>query len=160
MEREHTASMEDYLEAVAMLSSEGGVARVKQISQALGVKMPSVTAALKKLSEEGLVEHERYGCARLTVKGDKAAVEVFHRHEVLRHFLTDVLNIDPETAWVDACRMEHSISSATLERLAKFLEFVEACPEDEPPWLKNYSYFVRYGQLPTVCSLRASEGER
>ena len=158
MERGHTASMEDYLEAVAVLSGEGKAVRVKQISQALGVKMPSVTAALKKLSEEGLVEHERYGYVKLTREGDKTAVEVFHRHEVLRHFLTDVLSIDPKTAWEDACRMEHSISSATLERLAKFLEFVEACPEDEPPWLRNYSYFVRHGRLPKVSSLGALEG--
>lgn len=151
MERGQTASMEDYLETVALLREKDKAVRVKQISQALGVKMPSVTAAMKKLSEEGLIEHERYGFVRLTGKGDKAAVQVFRRHEVLRHFLTDVLSIDPETAREDACRMEHSISVTTLERLAKFLQFVEACPEDEPPWLKNYNYYAEHGRLPKIC---------
>jgi len=151
MAREQSASMEDYLEAVAMLRDEGKVVRVKQIGQALGVKMPSVTAALKKLSEEGLVKHERYGYVELTAKGGKAAKEIFHRHEVLRRFLTEVLNIDPQIAQEDACRMEHAISSATLGRLAKFMEFIEACPKGEPTWLTNYSYFLNYGELPEEC---------
>ena len=156
---EQTASMEDYLEAVVMLRGEGKAARVKQISQVLGVKMPSVTAALKKLSEEGLVEHEPYGYVELTTKGAKAAEDVFHRHEVLRHFLTEVLNIDPELAQKDACRMEHAISPVSLGRLAKFMEFMQACPEGEPYWLKNYSYYLEHGELPEECPGRGSKGE-
>jgi len=159
MDKEQTASMEDYLEAVAMLHEGRKAVRVKQISQALGVKMPSVTAALKKLSDEGLVEHERYGYVELTAEGNKAAQDVFHRHEVLRHFLTDVLNIDPELARKDACKMEHSISSVSLQRLAKFMEFVEACPQSEPSWLKNYSYYLEHGQLPEECPGRVLKEE-
>jgi len=160
MAREHTASMEDYLEAVAILSREEKRVRVNQISRALGVKMPSVCAALRKLSEDGLVDHERYGYVKLTPRGDKAAREIFHRHEVLRHFLIDVLNIDPEVAREDACRMEHSISPVSLERIAKFLEFAEVWPEDEPFWLKNYSYYVEHGRLPEVCRMKASGNAR
>jgi DtxR family Mn-dependent transcriptional regulator len=151
MVREQTASMEDYLEAVAVLREEGKAVRVKQISQALGVKMPSVTAALRKLSDDGLVEHQPYGYVELTAKGDEVAQDVIHRHDVLRRFLTDILNIDPEAAREDACHMEHSISAVTLERLAMFLEFVEACPEDEPLWLRNYSYYLEHGELPGEC---------
>lgn len=159
MGREQSASMEDYLEAVAMLHSEGKVVRVKQIGQALGVKMPSVTAALRKLSEEGLVKHERYGYVELTTKGGKAAKEIFHRHEVLRRFLTEVLNIDSQIAQEDACRMEHAISSVTLGRLAKFMEFVEACPKGEPTWLTNYSYYLEHGEIPEECPVIVSKRE-
>jgi DtxR family Mn-dependent transcriptional regulator len=158
MDKQQTASMEDYLEAVAMLHEGRKAVRVKQISQALGVKMPSVTAALKKLSDEGLVNHERYGYVELTAKGNKAAQDVFRRHEVLRHFLSDVLNIDSELAQKDACKMEHSISSASLQRLAKFMEFVEACPQSEPSWLKNYSYYLEHGHLPEECPGRSLKG--
>ncbi len=160
MEREQSASMEDYLEAVAMLREEGKAVRVKQISYALGVKMPSVTAALRKLSEGGLVEHKRYGCVELTAKGDKVAKDIFHRHEILRHFLTDVLSIEPHIAQEDACRMEHAISSISLEKLARFIEFVEACPQGEPTWLKNYGYYLEHGELPEACPGMGSEGKR
>src|SRR4030042_1310346 len=160
MGTEQTSSMEDYLEAVAMLRSRGKAVRVKEISQALGVKMPSVTAALRKLSEEGLVEHERYGRVKLTPGGDRTARNVFHRHEVLRRFLTDILDMDPTTAREDACRMEHSVSPATLERLSKFLAFVEACPEDKPPWLGNYRYYVQHGELPQECILKSARSRK
>lgn len=151
MQRGQSASMEDYLEAVAMLRDEGRVVRVKQIGEALGVKMPSVTAALRKLSEEGLVKHEKYGYVELTAKGGKAAKEIFHRHEVLRRFLTEVLGINPQIAREDACRMEHAISTVTLGRLAKFMEFIEACPKGEPTWLANYGYYLEHEKLPDEC---------
>ena len=77
--KETTASMEDYLEAIAMLNEEGKVARVTQISQTLGVKKPSVTSALKKLSDDGLVKHERYGYVALTPEGARIAMDVFRR---------------------------------------------------------------------------------
>ena len=156
MVKEQTASMEDYLETVAILRGEGTMVRVQQIGQALGVKMPSVTAALRKLCEEGLVEHEKYGYVELTTEGDKAAQDIFHRHEVLRHFLTDVLSIDPQIAQEDACRMEHAISSISLDRLAKFIEFMEACPQEEPTWLKNFHYYLEHRELPEECPGRSS----
>ena len=42
-----SASMEDYLEAVVMLGKKDGSVGVKEISTLLGVKMPSVTAAMR-----------------------------------------------------------------------------------------------------------------
>ncbi len=141
-----TASMEDYLEAIAVLRGEGEVVRVKQISEALGVKMPSVSAALRKLSEGGLVEHERYGYVRLTAEGDDVAQDVIRRHETLRRFLAEILSVDPQIAGEDACKMEHAISPTTLERLAKFLEFVLNCPRGEPEWLKGFNYYLEHGQ--------------
>ena len=138
--------MEDYLEAIGMLRGDGEVVRVKQISQALRVKMPSVTAALRKLSGEGLVEHERYGYVKLTAEGDKVAKDVILRHETLRRFLGEILSIDSRTAWDDACKMEHVISRATLERLTMFLEFVLNCPRGEPEWLKGFNYYLEHGE--------------
>ena len=143
-----TASMEDYLEAIAVLRGDGGVVRVKQISQALGVKMPSVTSALAKLSGEGLVEHERYGHVKLTAEGDRVAADVFRRHETLRRFLAEILNVDHQTAGEDACKMEHAISPTSQERLMKFLEFVLNCPRGEPEWLKAFNYYVEHGERP------------
>lgn len=158
--RGQTASMEDYLEAVVMLRSRGRSVRVKHISQELGVKAPSVSAALRKLSEDGLVEHERYGQVRLTPAGEKSARNVLRRHEVLRRFLSDILGVSAKTAGDDACRMEHSVSPATLERLSKLVEFAEACPQDRPPWVENYRRYTKSGQLPQRCPARSVDGRR
>lgn len=143
---EQTASMEDYLEAIAKLSEEETSVRVTQISKRLGVRKPSVTAALQRLSEDGLVKHRRYGLVELTPKGRRIAEEVMRRHEVLFRFLSEVLDIDPEIAQEDACRMEHSLSPASLEKLAKFVEFVLTCPKGEPVWHKGFKYYFEHGE--------------
>ncbi len=153
-QREQSASMEDYLEAIAKLGEGRKVVKVKQLSQMLGVKMPSVTSALKKLSEQELVEHERYGHIKLTPEGDKVARDVIGRHEALSRFFAQALGIDRETAEADACKIEHVISPLSMERLTKFVEFVEACPLGGANFPTRYEYYLEHGELPQDCSSR------
>ena len=153
-QREQTGSMEDYLEAIANLGEERKVVRVKQISEMLGVKMPSVTSALKKLSEQGLVEHEKYGHIKLTLEGDKVARDVIRRHKALTRFFAQALGINQETAEEDACKIEHVISPLSMERLAKFVEFIEACPLGGTNFTSRYEYYLEHGELPQDCSNR------
>lgn len=120
-----TPTMEDYLETIITLEATKKAVRVKDIAKALKVKMPSVTSALGKLAEKNLVNHEKYGYVELTNRGKKVASEIYRRHEILFSFLSETLNIEPEIAEKDACQIEHVISPTTLERLVKFIEFVE-----------------------------------
>jgi len=147
--------MEDYLEAIANLGEERKVVRVKQISEMLGVKMPSVTSALKKLSGQELVEHERYGHIKLTPEGDKVARDVIYRHEALTRFFAQALGINRETAEEDACKIEHIISPLSMERLAKFVKFIEACPLGGANFPSRYEYYLEHGELPQDCSKRS-----
>jgi len=141
-----TASMEDYLETIAMLKEEGKPVTVTAISKMMGVKKPSVDWALTKLSVTGLVLHEKYGDVELTAEGAKIAEDVYHRHKILRRFLVDILDVDPEIAEQDACRMEHVLSGASLSRLEKFIEFVLNCPRGNPEWLAGFNYYVLHGE--------------
>lgn len=154
MVTEHTASMEDYLEAIAVLREERQVVRVSQISRLLDVSMPSVTSALKRLMEEGLVDHEPYGHVELTAKGERIAEDVIHRHETLRQFLTEILGVDPDTAREDACKMEHSLSPTSRDKLSKFVEFVLSHPKGPPEWVNNFNYYFEHGELPQQCITR------
>jgi|GEM_PF-5238839 len=98
-----TASLEDYLEGIVMLKEQGGKVTVTALSESVGAKKPSVYWAFKRLSGAGLVIHERYGDADLTLDGARVADEVCRRHKALFSFLTDVPTIDPEIAEQDAC---------------------------------------------------------
>ncbi len=138
--------MEDYLEAMVILAEQGKLVKVTEISKALGVKKPSVTSALTKLSEAGLLKHEKYGDVVLTVRGEKIAQDVYWRHQILRQFLVEILNADPTVADGDACRMEHVLSPTSLDRLAKFLKFVLNCPRGEPVWLAGFNYYLEHGE--------------
>ena len=153
-----SSNMEDYLEAIADLKKKGKVARVKDIAAALGVETPSVTSALKNLSRNGLVVHERYGYVDLTAEGSKLAKNIQKRHEVIHEFLTRILQINKDVASEDACAMEHALSPETFKRLTKFMEFVEACPIQEgPDWLNGFKEYCASGRRPS-CKLRKDKG--
>ena len=115
-------SMEDYLKAIHSVENERGTVRVKDIAKRLDITMPSVTSALKNLEKQGFVCHPRYDLVDLTPKGSRVAEDIYHRHQVIKGFLSQVLGLDAEIAEKDACGMEHAISPETVECLVRFLE--------------------------------------
>jgi len=117
-----TASLEDYLEAIYLISQRTGVVRVKDVAEYLKVKEASVSEAVKRLVERGFLKHERYGELVLTEEGERAAREVYKRHQVLQQFFKEVLGVNEETAYRDACAIEHAISRETLQKLVEFVE--------------------------------------
>ncbi len=154
-------SAQDYLEAILVLTLERGQARVKEVAEFLGVKKPSVVAAVKGLVKKGLVKHEHYGYLELAPKGMALAQEIYHRHQTLFRFLHRILGIDAQTAEQDACKMEHYISPNTLERLVRFVEFVESFPdkEREPKWLSHFKRYAETGE-PPPCVSDTTGGEK
>lgn len=139
-----TASMEDYLEAIALLSEVNDRIKVSEISRVLEVKKPSVTAALTKLRNMGLVTHKKYGEVRLTGEGIRIAKDVYRRHNILRSFLTDILGVDSDVAEKDACGMEHSLSKASLDKLAMFVKFIVNRTDSKDEWLKLFNDYCEY----------------
>jgi len=112
-----TFILEDYLKAIAVLKRRNGKATVTALSRMIGVKKSSVYRSLKRLTDDELVTHERYGDIDLTPQGKKMADEICHRHSVLFKFFTEVLDVAPATAIDDACRMEHVLSSEIIEQI-------------------------------------------
>lgn len=125
-----TNSMEDYLEAISKLKQKKRYVRVKDISKELKVKMPSVTGALKALADRNLVKHEKYEYVELTDEGLKIAEEIKRRHDLISEFLVNILKLEPEIAEKDACKIEHSVSSITFDRLVKLIEYLKASSQD------------------------------
>jgi len=126
--------MEDYLEAVHELLRERPVARVGEIAEALGVSRPTVTAAIKTLVRRGFLRHKPYGYVELTPKGGRAAEAVSRRHRLLCNFFERILGVPAGRAAEDACRVEHYISADTLDRLTRFVEYIERRPRARRPW--------------------------
>lgn len=118
---EMTQSLEDYLEAIHRLLSQGRRARVRDVAEMIGVKMPSVNRAMAELKARGLVVQEPYRDLELTAAGKLAAAAVFERHRLLTAFL-EKIGVQPETAEHDGCIMEHILSPETLECIRRFLE--------------------------------------
>ena len=126
---EISASLEDYLEAIYEISQVKQAARAKDISVRLGVNKSSVTGALKALAQKGLVNYAPYDIITLRGEGKRLARRVVRRHEVFRDFLVNVLGIEGSEADAFACRVEHALPGAVIERLSKFSEFIARLPD-------------------------------
>lgn len=144
--------MEDYLEAIFDLDTKKQVVRVKDIADKLDVRMPSVTSMLKTLNERGLVNYEKYETVHLTAQGVVIGKEMRRKHDALRRFLAEVLRVDSETAEAEACKMEHALSSETMDRLVDFINFIHTCPRAGESWLRNFEDFRAHGwDVETCC---------
>lgn len=117
---EMTQSLEDYLEAIHRLLVQGKRARVRDVAEMIGVKMPSVNRAMAELKARGLVVQEPYRDLELTAAGKLAAEAVFERHRLLMAFL-ERIGVSKGTAEHDGCIMEHILSPETLECIRRFL---------------------------------------
>ena len=140
-----SVNMENYLEAVFDLEAVHKVARVKDIADRIGVQPGSASGMLKTLGERGLIHYEPYSYITLTPRGRKIAQEIAHRHAVLRDFLLNVLQIDPQVAESTACKMEHAIDRTTKERLICFIQYINTCPRAGKEWLESFIQFCRRG---------------
>lgn len=117
-----TSADEKYLETIYELQLKLEVVRVKDIAGALDVSYPSVSEMLVKLARDDLINHGKYQHVTLTEKGAKIAKHLDRKHETLKQFFTEVLEVDEKTADSDACEIEHIISDKTLQKLVSYLE--------------------------------------
>lgn len=116
MQHQLSASQENYLEHILNQSSEGQI-RVRDLAESVGVKLPSVTRAVQKLVDAGMVRHQIYGKIEITEAGRNAAQSITRRDDCLSRFLKDGLGLSDIQAQSEACRIEHVISDEVINRL-------------------------------------------
>ncbi len=116
-----SSSMEDYLEAIYEIEREKPAVRVRDVARKLGVTMPSVNGAMKNLEALGLIRHGRYEHIELTETGSVHASRIATRHRTILVFLTEIIGVDVETAESEACRIEHVLSAATMDKFTDYI---------------------------------------
>ncbi|TFF91953.1 metal-dependent transcriptional regulator [Candidatus Thorarchaeota archaeon] len=121
---ELTKALEEYIKVIHDLELRSGSAAAKEVAERLGVKAPSVTAALHKLDSLGMVEYKPYQEVKLTEKGRQVAEKLDWRHKTLMDFLL-LIGVNEEVAKTDACEIEHIVHRETIEKLSSYLQAVE-----------------------------------
>jgi Mn-dependent DtxR family transcriptional regulator len=117
---ELTKALEMYIKVAYELQDELGTATVSDMAERLGVKAPSVTAALQKLDSIGMVKYRKYQNVKLTKKGAEVAKKLNQRNRTLLDFLL-MIGVDEDIAKSDACEIEHVVDPITIEKLEKYL---------------------------------------
>ncbi len=146
-----SASLEDYIEAIAKIDDSGQPVRSKYIAAELRVTNASVTGALRALREKGFIEYEPYGAIVLTAKGRKTGSELLRSHETLRHFLLAALDLDDAQANEIACSMEHVIPPSVMKRFVRFFDGIRTCPVFTVMWQGNETPACRRSRNPIRC---------
>jgi DtxR family Mn-dependent transcriptional regulator len=128
-----SAAIEDYAKAIYSLTGWGReTASTNDLAERLGVTPSSVSAMLKRLDEEGLVERVRYRGVRLTAEGTRVALGVLRRHRLLELFLAEVLEVPWEDVHDEAEVLEHALSEKLAELIAAKLGDPEFDPHGDP----------------------------
>jgi len=114
-------SAENYLKTILLLQRKLGHVRSVDIANELMVSKPSVSNALKKLRNEGLIVMNLQHDIIMTEEGLRYATLIFEHHVVIEKFLTDFFQINSEIAHVDSCRIEHLLSDETFNKIKEYL---------------------------------------
>ena len=112
-------SAENYLEAVLMISRRQPFVRAADLCRQLGFSRPTVSQAVRELAADGYltVDGERH--ITLTEKGMAIAGSILERHEVIAEIFMG-LGVSRDTAYADACRVEHYISAETFQCMKRW----------------------------------------
>lgn len=118
-----TSSLEDYMEVISTYLKKYNKVRAIDISKELNVSRASVSEALKRLAEKGLINYSRYDVISITEEGERAAQKVIERHMLLQCFFKDILGLDENESAENACKIEHVISEDVYIRLSEYVKY-------------------------------------
>ena len=106
--------------------------RTLPVAEGLGTSLPSVSAMIRRMSREGLVESDQNRGVVLTSDGRVAAESIVRRHRLAERMVVDLLGMDLAKAHVEAHRLEHAISPDLEERIVEKLGNPSTCPFGHP----------------------------
>ena len=132
MIRDLTDAVQDYLKEIHKLRMEGRRATTSAIAERIGVRPPSVSAMLKRLSALGLAEHQPYRGVELTPAGERVALEVIRHHRLLEQYLSQALGMSLDEVHSEADRLEHALSEELEARIDSSLGYPTHDPHGDP----------------------------
>jgi len=124
---------QDYLKCVWNLQEwADGPVSVTALAERLGVRTSTASDGVKKLAEQGLVEHETYGGITLTAAGRAHAVAMARRHRLLETYLVQELGYDWDEVHDEAEVLEHAVSDRLIAAIDARLGHPTRDPHGDP----------------------------
>ena len=104
----------------------------KMLAEKIGVSASTASESIRKLAEQGLVDHEKYGAVTLTEDGRRAALAMVRRHRLLETFLVRELGYSWDEVHEEAEILEHAVSDELMARIDAKLGFPRRDPHGDP----------------------------
>ena len=126
-------AVENYAKAIYSLQNRTGEpVATNDLADRLHVTPASASGMIKKLADQGLVEHVPYRGVQLTHDGEQVALEVLRHHRLLELYLVEQLGVPWDRVHEEAEALEHVISEDLEARIAAKLGNPTHDPHGDP----------------------------
>ncbi|WP_309106491.1 metal-dependent transcriptional regulator [Arthrobacter sp.] len=128
-----SSSIEDYVKVIYSFTEwQDKPITSSQLAQRLGVANSSVSEMVRKLKEQGLVDHKPYSAITLTENGISLALSMVRRHRLIETYLVQELGYSWDEVHDEAEHLEHAVSDTFIERMAAKLGNPLRDPHGDP----------------------------
>lgn len=150
----HSLTEENYLKAIYRLSQKGSdKITPTALAEEMSINAASVVDMIKKLSDKKVISYDKQKGAKLTVQGNKIALDIVRKHRLWEVFLLEKLGYSWDVVHDIAEQMEHIKHSNLADRLDKFLGYPVYDPHGDP--IPNAK-----GEIPMTTNTLLSEIEK
>lgn len=147
----HSLTEENYLKAIFRLSQKGlDKTTPTALAEEMRINAASVVEMIKKLSDKKLISYDKQKGVKLTVQGNKIALDIVRKHRLWEVFLLEKLGYSWDVVHDIAEQLEHIKHEELSDRLDKFLGYPEYDPHGDP--IPNAK-----GEMPSTANTLLSE---
>lgn len=127
-----TTALDEYLEALFEMREEGIPTQQARLAEWLDVTPASVSEAVKRMAQRGLVETGRDRRVGFTASGEKVARALVRRHRLAERFLVEVVGLPWHLAHEEATEWGRVVSDRVEERMVDILGDPPTCVHGNP----------------------------
>jgi DtxR family Mn-dependent transcriptional regulator len=125
-------TVEDYLQTIYSLETEGEKVISARLARWMRVTPPTAWATVQRMHRDGMVEIDDKKVIRLTDHGRGLAENVARRHRIAERFLNDMLGLGWADAHMEAHQFEHGMTPLIEEKILELLGHPLTCPHGSP----------------------------
>ncbi|MHA1410342.1 MAG: metal-dependent transcriptional regulator [Candidatus Odinarchaeia archaeon] len=127
--RNLSETAENYIIEIYRLQEQNKrIIKLNEIVKRLRVPSSTATEMIQRLASKKYLQYTPFKGVKLTNKGVTTAQNLIRRHRIIERFLTDVLEIKPAEAHIEACKLEHYMSPLVENKIYKILQSPKYCP--------------------------------
>ena len=127
-----SATIEDYLQTIYSLETEGERVITARLARWMRVMPPTAWGAVQRMQRDGMLAIDDKKTITFTPKGRKLAEGVARRHRLAERFLSDFLGLGWAQAHGEAHQFEHGMTPVIEQRIFELLGEPTTCPHGSP----------------------------
>jgi DtxR family Mn-dependent transcriptional regulator len=105
---------------------------LSMVAESMGVSLQAASRMIRRMVENGYIEHEPYKGVRLTDEGERIALQVIRRHRILEVFMVKIMNFGWDEVHDMVEALERGVDIKLIDRMDNMAGFPRRCPHGEP----------------------------